>query len=84
MTRAGTGLVIVGVALLITAVISETALIIQLVAYEPACEPLATWSFAGACGGLRLIILLMVPFLLAGVALLIAGVIRRTARGAAA
>ena len=84
MTRTGTGLVIVGVALLITAVISETALIIQLVAYEPACEPLAAWSFTGACGGLRLIILLMLPFLLAGVALLIAGLIRRTARRAAA
>jgi len=79
--RAGTGLIIVGVALLITAVISEAALIIQLVAYEPACEPLVAWSFVGACGGLRAIILLMLPFLVAGVGLLTAGMIRRGGRG---
>ena len=75
--RAGKGRLIVGVALLITAVISEAALIVQLVAYEPSCEPLVAWSFTGACGGLRLIILLMLPFLVAGVALLLAGLVRR-------
>jgi len=75
--RAGTRLLIVGVALLITGLISEAALVVQLVAYEPSCEPLAAWSFAGACGGLRLLILLMLPFLVAGVFLIALGIVRR-------
>ena len=81
MTRAGTGLLIVGVALIITGVISETALIIQLVAYDPACEPLAAWSFTGACGGLRLIIVLMLPFLITGLVLSGLGIVRRRSVG---
>jgi hypothetical protein len=75
--RAGTGLLIVGIALLLTGLISEAALVVQLVAYEPTCEPFVAWSFAGACGGLRLIILLMLPFLVAGVFLIVLGLVRR-------
>lgn len=73
----GTRALIVGVALTITGVISEAALIVQLVAYEPSCEPLVAWSFAGACGGLRLIILLMLPFLVTGLVLIAIGIVLR-------
>ena len=73
----GTRALIVGVALTSTGVISEAALIVQLVAYDPSCEPLMAWSFAGACGGLRLLILLMLPFLVAGVFLIALGIVRR-------
>jgi hypothetical protein len=65
------------VALSITAVLSDTALVVQLVAYEPSCKPFAAWSFVGACGVLRLLIVLMLPFLVAGICLLITGLIRR-------
>jgi hypothetical protein len=73
----GTRALIVGVALTSTGVISEAALIVQLVAYEPSCEPLVAWSFTGACGGLRLLIVLMLPFLITGLVLLIAGLVWR-------
>ena len=63
-----------GVALTITGGISEAALIVQLVAYEPSCEPLMAWSFTGACGGLRLIIVLMLPFLITGLVLIGIGI----------
>jgi hypothetical protein len=73
----GTRALIVGVALTITGVISEAALIVQLVAYEPSCEPLVAWSFTGACGGLRLLIVLMLPFLITGLALIAFGIVQR-------
>ena len=73
----GTRALIVGIALTITGVISEAALIVQLVAYEPACEPLVAWSFTGACGGLRAIIVLMLPFLATGLVLVGVGIVRR-------
>jgi len=75
--RAGTRLVIVGVALSLTGLISEAALVVQLVAYEPPCEPLAAWSFVGACGGLRILVLLMLPFLVAGLVLVVLGIAHR-------
>lgn len=73
----GTRPLIVGVALSVTGVISETALVIQLVAYEPSCEPLVAWSFTGACGGLRLLIVLMLPFLVVGLILIAIGIVQR-------
>lgn len=73
----GTRALIVGVALTITGVISEAALIVQLVAYEPSCEPLVAWSFTGACGGLRLLIVLMLPFLITGLVLIALGMVQR-------
>ncbi|HEY3588284.1 MAG TPA: hypothetical protein VGK85_14085, partial [Myxococcaceae bacterium] len=73
----GTRALIVGVALTITGVISEAALIVQLVAYEPSCEPLVAWSFTGACGGLRLLIVLMLPFLITGLVLIALGLVQR-------
>ena len=73
----GTRALIVGVALTITGVISEAALIIQLVAYEPSCEPLVAWSFTGACGGLRALIVLMLPFLVLGLVLIGLGTVQR-------
>ena len=76
----GTRALIVGVALTITGVISEAALIVQLVAYEPSCDPLVAWSFAGACGGLRLLVLLMLPFLVVGLVLIALGLARRLGR----
>ena len=76
-SRAGTRLLIVGVALALTGLISEAALVVQLVAYEPSCEPLAAWSFRGACGGLRLLILLMLPFLVVGLVLIALGIVGR-------
>jgi hypothetical protein len=60
-----------------TGVISEAALIVQLVAYDPSCEPLMAWSFAGACGGLRLLIVLMLPFLVTGLVLIGIGLVQR-------
>jgi hypothetical protein len=72
----GTRALIVGVALTITGVISEAALVVQLVAYEPSCEPLVAWSFTGACGGLRLLIVLMLPFLITGLALIAFGLVQ--------
>ena len=68
---------IVGVALTITGVISEAALIVQLVAYDPSCEPFVVWSFTGACGGLRLLIVLMLPFLITGLVLIGVGLVQR-------
>jgi len=76
----GTRALIVGVALTITGVISEAALIVQLVAYEPSCEPLVGWSFTGACGGLRLLIVLMLPFLVTGLVLIAIGIVLRVRR----
>jgi hypothetical protein len=78
--RRGTRALIVGVVLTITGVISEAALIVQLVAYEPSCEPLAAWSFTGACGGLRLLIFLMLPFLVVGLVLIALGLAQRLRR----
>ena len=77
----GTRALIVGVALTITGVISEAALIVQLVAYEPSCEPLVAWSFTGACGGLRLLIVLMLPFLVTGLVLIGTGLVLRVRHG---
>jgi len=82
--RTGTRLLIVGVALSITAVLSDTALAVQLVAYEPSCEPFVAWSFAGACGVLRLLIVLMLPFLVAGSVLIALGIAKRLRRHRAA
>ena len=73
----GTRALITGVALSITGLVSEAALIVQLVAYEPSCEPIAAWSFTGACGALRLLVLLMLPFLLTGLVLIGLGTTRR-------
>jgi hypothetical protein len=77
LARTGTRLLIVGVALSITAVLSDTALAVQLVAYEPSCEPFVAWSFAGACGVLRLLIMLMLPFLVVGSVLIALGIAQR-------
>lgn len=77
MERSGTKLLIVGVALSITGLISEAALVVQLLAYEPSCEPIAAWSFVGACGALRLLVVLMVPILGAGLVLVALGIVRR-------
>ena len=73
----GTAALIVGVALSITAVLSDTALVAQLVLYEPSCQPFVAWSFEGPCGVLRLLTVLMLPFLLAGVVLIAIGVVQR-------
>jgi hypothetical protein len=73
----GTRALIVGVALTLTGVISEAALVIQLVAYEPSCEPLVAWSFTGACGGLRLLVVLMLPFFVLGLVLIALGIVQR-------
>jgi len=75
--RRGRELLIAGAALTITGVISEAALVYQLVLYDPSCEPVAAWSFFGACGVLRILVLLMIPILGAGAGLLIAGRVRR-------
>ena len=76
----GTRLLIVGVALSITGLISEAALVVQLLAYEPACQPVAAWSFLGACGVLRILVLLMLPFLGAGLVLVALGIALRLRR----
>lgn len=75
--RRGTELLIVGATLAITGVISESALVFQLARYDPPCEPLAAWSFVGACGVLRILVLLMVPILAAGLVLLVVGLVLR-------
>jgi len=58
-------------------VISEAALVYQLVLYDPSCEPVAAWSFFGACGVLRILVLLMLPILAAGLVLLVVGLVLR-------
>ena len=77
----GTRALIIGVALTITGLVSEAALVVQLAAYEPSCEPIAAWAFTGACGALRLLVLLMLPFLLTGLLLIGGGLaLRRASR----
>ena len=83
MSSSGTAALIVGVALSITAVLSDTALVAQLVLYEPSCEPFLAWSFEGACGVLRLLTVLMLPFLPAGLVLIAIGIAQRLRRRAA-
>ena len=79
--RPGISALIVGLMLLLTGAISIAALVLQLVHYDPPCEPLAAWSFLGACGALRLLVLLMLPVLLGGLGLLTVGlVLRRRSR----
>jgi len=78
----GTAALIVGVVLSITAVLSDAALVAQLVLYEPSCEPLVAWSFEGPCGVLRLLTVLMLPFLLAGVVTIAIGIAQRIRRAA--
>lgn len=75
--RRGTELLIAGAVLAITGVISESALVYQLVLYDPSCEPVAAWSFVGACGVLRILVLLMLPILAAGLVLLVVGLVLR-------
>jgi hypothetical protein len=75
--RRGTSALIVGAALLVTGVISIAALVVQLASYDPPCEPLAAWTFLGACGALRLLVLLMLPVLLGGLGLVTAGLLVR-------
>ena len=72
-----TAVLIAGVMLLLTGVISVTALVVQLVLYDPPCEPLVAWNFVGACGVLRLLVLMTLPVGLAGLVLLAAGVVLR-------
>jgi hypothetical protein len=78
--RSGTRALIVGVALSLTGVISIAALVVQLAAYDPPCEPLVAWGFVGACGALRLLVVLMLPFLLGGLGLIVAGLVLRRRR----
>ncbi len=79
--RAGAQALIAGVMLVVTGAISIVALVVQLAGYDPSCEPLAAWDFRGPCGVLRLLVLLMVPILLAGLGLVASGlVLRRRAR----
>jgi len=47
------------------------------VLYDPSCEPVAAWSFFGACGVLRILVLLMLPILAAGLVLLVVGLVLR-------
>lgn len=68
-------MLIAGVMLVLTGVISITALVVQLLLYDPPCKPVVAWDFVGACGVLRLLVLLMLPVLLAGLVLLAAGVV---------
>jgi hypothetical protein len=63
--------------LVLTGVISVTALVIQLVLYDPPCEPVIALDFLGACGVLRLLVLLTLPVVLVGLLLLAAGVVLR-------
>lgn len=76
----GKAALIVGVALSITAVLSDAALVAQLVLYEPSCDPFVAWSFEGACGVLRLLTVLMLPFLLAGLVLIAIGIAQHVRR----
>ena len=73
-------MLIVGVALSITGLISEAALVVQLLAYEPPCQPIAAWAFVGACGALRLLVVLMAPILGAGLVLVALGIMQRLQR----
>jgi hypothetical protein len=75
VARSGAKPLIAGVALALTGVISIAALVVQLLWYEPACDPVASWSFTGACGVLRLLVLLMLPILAAGLVLLVRGLV---------
>jgi len=75
--RPGTRALIVGVALSVTGVISIAALVVQLAAYDPSCEPLLAFSFSGPCGALRLLTVAMLPFLLGGFGLIVAGLVLR-------
>jgi len=70
-------LVIAGATLAITGVLSITALVVQLLWYDPACQPVAAWSFTGACGVLRLLVLLMLPTLAVGLVLVVRGLVLR-------
>jgi len=76
----GAKAVIVGVALGLTGLISEAALVVQLLAYEPSCEPVVAWSFMGPCGVLRLLVVLMLPILGAGIVLVALGLVQRLRR----
>jgi len=76
--RSGTKLLIAGVALSLTGVISLAALMVQFVLYEPPCTPLVAWSIEGACGLLRAIVLLTLPVLLVGLGLVVSGVVLRS------
>ena len=76
--RSGTKLLIAGVAIALTGAISETALVVQLLGYDPPCEPALAWGFAGACGVLRLLVLLTLPVLLVGLGLLVRGLVLRS------
>ncbi|HEY1905986.1 MAG TPA: hypothetical protein VGG91_08090 [Myxococcaceae bacterium] len=78
--RPGTRALIVGVALSLTGLISIAALVVQLAAYDPSCEPLVAWSFSGPCGALRLLSVAMLPFLLGGLGLVVAGGVLRWRR----
>ena len=73
--RLATKQLIAGVALTLTGVISIAALVVQLMLYEPSCAPVAGWDFGGACGALRLLVLLMLPVLVAGLLLLARGLV---------
>jgi len=75
--RSGTKLLIAGVALSLTGVISITALVVQLVLYDPPCIPLVAWSIEGACGLLRAMVVLTLPVLLVGLGLLARGLVLR-------
>ena len=75
--RPGTRALIVGVALSATGAISIAALLVQLAAYDPSCEPLLALSFSGPCGALRLLTAAMLPFLLGGLGLVVAGGVLR-------
>jgi hypothetical protein len=78
--RTGTKFVIAGAALAITGVLSITALVVQLLWYDPPCRPLVAGSFTGACGVLRLLVLLMLPTLAVGLVLLVLGLVLRRRR----
>jgi hypothetical protein len=73
--RLGVKLLISGVALTLTGVISMAALVVQLLLYDPSCDPVAGWDFGGACGALKLLVLLMLPVLVAGLVLLARGLV---------
>ena len=77
-------LLIVGVALSITAVLSDTALVAQLRPVRAVMPAFVAWSFPGPCGVLRLLTVLMLPFLVAGVVLIAIGIAQRVRRRRAA
>ena len=64
--------------------LSDAALVAQLVLYEPSCEPFVAWSFEGPCGVLRLLTVLMLPFLVAGLVLIAIAIAQRLRRHRAA